>query len=97
MREKFLKNLAHWHTSHPWKMLTVVIVLTIILGGFSSQLNITMRTEDLLPEGDKRVAQFNMITEEFATATNLVIVAQGEEIRLKESVCSWIKPNFSAF
>jgi len=84
MRETILIKLAGWHASHPWRMLLVVILLTIILGGFAGQLKLTMRTSDLLPEGDKRVIHFNKIIEEFTTATNLVVVVQGEEERIKE-------------
>ncbi len=84
MREIILKKLANWHTSHPLRMLLIVILLTIILGGFAGQLTITMQTSDLLPEGDKRVVQFNKILDEFSTATSLVVVVQGEEERIKE-------------
>ena len=79
MREKILIKLAGWHASHPWRMLLVVTAITIILGGFASQLSVTMRTSDLLPEGDPKVEQFNTIIDEFQTATNLVVVVEGEE------------------
>jgi len=84
MREKFLKKLSYWHTKYPWRMLTIIIMVTIIMGVLSRGLRITMRTEALLPEGDKRVEQFNRITEEFTTATNLLVVVQGDETRMKE-------------
>lgn len=83
MREVILKKLANWHASHPWRMLLVVVFLTIILAGFAGQLTITMRTQDLLPEGDPKVEQFNKIIDEFATATSLVVVVQGHEDRIK--------------
>jgi len=65
-------------------MLGVSILITVIFLGFASQLDITMRMTDLLPEKDPRVAQFNEIIDEFNTATSLVIVVQGEEKRIKE-------------
>jgi len=83
MRETILNKLANWHASHPWRMLLIVILLTIILGAFASQLSLTMRTSDLLPEGDEKVIQFNKIIDEFVTATSLVVVVQGEEERIK--------------
>lgn len=83
MRETVLKKLANWHASHPWRMLLIVVLLTIFFGGFSSRLSLTMRTSDLLPEGDEKVIQFNKIIDEFVTATSLVVVVQGEEKRIK--------------
>jgi predicted RND superfamily exporter protein len=84
MREKILQKLAHWHAYHPWRMLLVVLLLTIIFGFFAGQLKLTMRWSDLLPSGDKRTIQFNKIIDEFTAATSLVVVVQGEESRIKE-------------
>jgi predicted RND superfamily exporter protein len=83
MRDRFLKKIASWHAHHPWRMLIISLILTVVLGGLSSRLTITMRTQDLLPEKDPKVVQFNTIIEEFSTATNLVVVVQGEEDRIK--------------
>jgi predicted RND superfamily exporter protein len=83
MREKILMKLAGWHASYPWRMLLVVTVTTVILAGFASQLSVTTRTSDLLPEGDPKVEQFNTIIDEFQTATNLVVVVEGEEHDIK--------------
>jgi predicted RND superfamily exporter protein len=84
MREKILKKLAHWHASHPWRMLAIVILITIILAGLAGQMRILWRWSDMLPTGDKRSEQFNKIIEEFTTSTSLVVVVQGEEERIKE-------------
>ena len=84
MREKMLQKLAHWHAYRPWRMLLVVLLLTIIFGFFAGQLKLTMRWSDLLPSGDKRTIQFNKIIDEFTAATSLVVVVQGEESRIKE-------------
>jgi len=83
MREKMLKKLAHWHATYPWRMLVVVFLLTIIFAGFASKLTVTMQTSDLMPANDPRVVEYNKILDEFVTATNLVIVVQGEEKRIK--------------
>lgn len=84
MREKILKNLAQWHASHPWRMLLIVIIITVVFGTFAGQLSVSTRTSDLLPERDPKVVQFNKIIEEFATATSLIVLVQGEEHRIKE-------------
>jgi len=84
MREKILKKLAKWHTAHPWRALLIVLLLTFVFIGFVSQLTVTTRTSDLLPERDPKVVQFNRIIDEFATATNLIVYVEGEEPRIKE-------------
>ncbi len=83
MRDKILKKLADWHATYPWRMLVAVIILTVILAGLSGQLTITMNMKDLLPAGDPKVDQFNEIIDEFATATSLIVVVQGEEKSIK--------------
>ena len=84
MREKILKKLAQWHAAHPWRMMLIVLILTIVFGGLTSQLTVTTRTSDLLPERDPKVVQFNRIIDEFATATNLIVYVEGEEQSIKE-------------
>jgi predicted RND superfamily exporter protein len=84
MREKLLLKIAQWHANYPWRMLGVVLVLTIIFAAFAAQIKISTHTSDLLPSGDAKVEQFNRIIDEFATATSLVVVVQGEESRMKE-------------
>ncbi|MCK4344552.1 MAG: MMPL family transporter [Bacteroidales bacterium] len=84
MREKLLKTLAHWHSSYPWRMLVVVIILTLIFGALSERLTITMRWSDLLPSGHQKTVQFNKIIEEFVSATSIIVVVQGEEERIKK-------------
>jgi len=84
MRDKVLKTLAYWHAHHPWRMILVVLLLTLIFAFFAEQLKVTMRWSDLLPSCDKRTVQFNKIIYEFTSATSLVVVAQGEESHIKK-------------
>ena len=84
MRDKILKQLAHYHTKNPWRMLFIVIVLTLLFIFFAAQLTVTMRWSDLLPAGDIRTEQFNKIINEFNSSTSIVVVVQGEESRIKE-------------
>lgn len=83
MRERILIKLAQWHASHPWRMLLVVLLLTVFFASFAIQLSVTMRWSDLLPSSDQRTIQFNKIIDEFVSATSLVVVVQGEEGRIK--------------
>jgi len=54
MKEQLLKLLAHLHVNYPWRMLVIVIVLTLIFGALSEQLEVTMRWSDLLTSKDPR-------------------------------------------
>ena len=83
MREKILTQLADLHTSRPWTMLGISILVTLVLAVFAGQLTITMQMKDLLPSGDPKVDQFNEIIDEFATATSVIVVVQGEEDEIK--------------
>jgi len=83
MRETILRSLARWHAEHPWRMLLVCGILTVFFGTFAARLSVTMQTSDLLPEKNEKVIQFNTVLDEFKTATSLVVVAQGEEARIK--------------
>ena len=83
MREKILRSLAGLHAHHPWRMLGAVLILTIIFVLLASQIKVTMRWSDLLPSKDRRTIQYNKIIDEFASATSIVVVVQGEERRIK--------------
>ncbi|MBN2410991.1 MMPL family transporter [candidate division KSB1 bacterium] len=84
MREKLLNSLAKLHTNHPWRMILIVIVMTVIFAGLAEQISVTMRWSDLLPSKDIRTLQFNKILEEFTTATSAIVVVQGEENEIKK-------------
>lgn len=84
MRERLLKTFAHWHANHPWRMLLIVFVLTIIFSLLATNLKVTMRWSDLLPSHDQRTIEFNKIIEEFVSATSIVVVVQGEEKQMKK-------------
>ncbi|MEJ2052023.1 MAG: multidrug RND transporter, partial [Calditrichota bacterium] len=84
MRDKILKQLAHWHSDHPWSMLGVVAAFTVVMIILAGRLTVTMQVADLLPEGDPKVKQLNTILDEFATASNVVVVVQGEERQIKQ-------------
>ena len=84
MRDKLLLGLARSHANHPWRMILIVVILTVVFSIASSQLSVTMRWSDLLPQEDPRTIQFNKIVDDFETSTSLTIVVQGEEERIKQ-------------
>ena len=94
MRDKILKSLAKLHALHPWKMIIMVVIITTIMGAFATQLEQSMRWTDLLPSKSEKTIQYNKVINEFATATNIIIVVEGEEEAIKaytEAVVPQIK------
>jgi len=94
MREKILKSLAKLHTQYPWKILGIIIIITLIFGIFATQLKYNMRWSDLLPSKDKRTLEYNKVIDEFVSATSIIVVVQGEEEQIKafaEAVVPQIK------
>jgi len=83
MRDKILKALAKLHAQHPWKMVIVVLIITIIMGAFAAQLEQSMRWTDLLPTKSEKTIQYNKVINEFVTATNIIVVVEGEEEKIK--------------
>jgi len=94
MRDKILKSLAKLHALHPWKIVIMVAIITIMMGAFATQLEQSMRWTDLLPTKSEKTIQYNKVINEFVTATNIIIVVEGEEEKIKafaEAVVPQIK------
>jgi len=83
MRDNILKALAKLHALHPWKMVIVVVIITIIMGALATQLEQSMRWTDLLPTKSEKTIQYNKVINEFVTATNIIIVVEGKEEKIK--------------
>jgi len=84
MRDKILSRLALLHAQYPWQIIIVVFMLSLIFAFLSTRLTVTMRWSDLLPEKDPRTVEYNKIISEFTSASNIVVMIQGEEARMKQ-------------
>jgi len=78
MRDRFLKNLAIFISRKPWWTALILLVVTIILGGMSSQLEMTTSFTNLLPKDNPMVDEFNMIIDEYNGSSSMLVVAEGE-------------------
>ena len=78
MRQKLLRTLGIWAGERTWTMALVILILTIIFMGFSSQLTMNINLTGLLRDDDPMVEEFNYIFEEFNGASNAFIVVEGE-------------------
>jgi len=75
-------------------MVIVVLIITIVMGAFATQLEQSMRWTDLLPTKSEKTIQYNKVINEFVTATNIIIVVEGKEEKIKaftEAVVPQIK------
>ena len=78
MRQKLLRRLGIWAGERTWTMALVILIVTIIFTGLSSQLTMNMNLTGLLPTDDPMVDEFNYIFEEFNGASNAFIVVEGD-------------------
>ena len=84
MRDKILKNLAVFIANKPWWTGLILLLVTIILGGMSSQLELTTSITNLLPQDNPMVDEFNMVIEEYNGSSSMLIVAEGEPDKITE-------------
>ena len=84
MRQKILIKLAEIHSRKLWLVGIVALLITIILTYFAGNITVNPQTSDVMPAKDPKVIEYNKVLEEFKSATNLVVVIQGEEKRVKE-------------
>jgi hopanoid biosynthesis associated RND transporter like protein HpnN len=91
MKLKILELWGKFVATHPWWVIIGLIVLTIFAGFSAQHLKITTRWSDLLPVHDPMVKEFNHIIQEYTSASNTIIVVQGEETQIKQ-FCEEIVP-----
>lgn len=105
MRQRFLTTLGRWAGEKTWWMLGLVVVLTLIFGALSGQLEMSMSLTEILPGDDPMVEEFNYIFDEFDGASTIYVVVEGEMeemIKYAEHISaiiddtdSWIAANAS--
>jgi len=84
MREKLLRKWARFAASHPWRIITGLLIVTVLAAISASTLKMSMRWSDLLPMGDPMAQEFDRILKEYKSASTIHIVVQGEEQQMKE-------------
>lgn len=83
MREKLLTSWGRYSADHPVLVSIAAFVIFIIFASFASNLTMTTRWSDLLPEHDPLVKEFNTILDEYTGASNSILVLTGPENRIK--------------
>ena len=100
MRDRILQKLATFIAEKPWWTALTLLIITIILGGMASQLELTTSFTNLLPKDNPMVDEFNMIVDEYDGASSMLIMAEGEPDKLEifadavvpqiESLTEWV-------
>ncbi|MFC2113053.1 RND family transporter [Bacteroidota bacterium] len=83
MRERILSKWGEIATRYNGWVLLAALVVTIITIGLAGHLKLTTRWSDLLPLNDPKVQEFEDIINDFKSASNSIIVVQGEESQIK--------------
>ncbi|MCK4751770.1 MAG: MMPL family transporter, partial [Bacteroidales bacterium] len=83
MRDKILSKWGEIATRYNGWVLLGALIITIITISLASGLKLTTRWSDLLPLDDPMVQEFDKIINDFKSASNSIIVVQGEEKQIK--------------
>ena len=83
MREKLLSNWARIAATHPWRVITVVLIITVLAALSASRIRMDMRWSDMLPANDPKAREFDEIITEYKSASTFLIVVRGEEQQIK--------------
>jgi len=84
VKEKILRKWARFAATHPWRVITALLVITVLAAISASTLRMDMRWSDLLPMHDPAAQEFDRILKEFKSASTIHIVVQGEEQQMKQ-------------
>ena len=84
MKEKLLRKWARFAATHPWLVLGVIFVITILAVLSAYDLRMDMRWSDMLPMGDPMAKEFDNIIQEYKSASTILIVVQGDELEIKQ-------------
>jgi len=83
MRNRLFGIISTWAVEYPVRTLIIFSVFTVVCLIIGSNLTVTTRWADLLPEQDPSVQEFNKILEQYESASSIMIVIKGEEERIK--------------
>lgn len=83
MKEQLLRNWAGFAATHPWWVISGLLITTVLALLSASRLQVNMRWSDLLPERDPMAQEMERILEEYKSASTTIIVVQGDEHGIK--------------
>lgn len=75
MRTRLFRALTAVTTSHPWAVLAVTAVITVLMAVAASRLTVEMTWTSMLPDSEPVVKEYQRILDRFDGALNTVVVA----------------------
>ena len=84
MRDRILTNLAVFIARKPWWTALILLLITVVLGGMSAQLELTTSITNLLPQDNPMVDEFNMVMEEYNGSSSMLIVVEGDPKKIED-------------
>ena len=90
-RQKIFKFISKLSVEKTWSFFLCLFLITAFLGYFASNLKLSTSVTEMLPTGDQRAKNFELIMNEFNNSSNIILVLEGDEDALKE-YSTYIKP-----
>ncbi len=78
MVTRLLRAVGHFAAYHTRVLFGAIILITIFFGILSTRIRLNMNMNNLLPEDEPIVKEYNLILEEFEGTSSIIVVAQGE-------------------
>ena len=72
IRSKIFKIISKLSVQYTWASLLFVTLITIFLGYYASGLKVSTSVTEVLPTGDKRASNFELIMKEFNNSSNII-------------------------
>ena len=94
--KQFFTHIAKLSTYKVWLMLSGIILITFVFSLLSRNIAVSTSYLDMMPDNNPKAKALKSILEEFNNTSNIIILAEGEEKRLKE-FSSFIKPRLLEF
>jgi predicted RND superfamily exporter protein len=84
MKERLLRKWARFASTHPWWVITGLLVITILSVWSAYDLRMDMRWSDMLPMGDPMAKEFDRILQDYKSTSTILVVIQGDELEIKQ-------------
>ncbi|MFQ6610027.1 MAG: MMPL family transporter, partial [Fidelibacterota bacterium] len=84
MRARLLTFISKSAAERPFFMFLIIFAITIVLGGMASTIKVSTSFTEMMPSGNKKADEFEYILEEFNNASNIILLAEGDETELKK-------------
>ncbi len=82
-------------TTKPKMVLAVAFIITIIASVLATGLSLELNWVSLAPKGNEAVQEYQQIIEDFPSLSNIIVIAEGDDIEVLEEVVHKIETEVS--